>query len=110
MRGTPVASGVNMQTLRQRIRKHGIKCTPWKRYKYDVERLCVSGQCLFRRDGVPLDILEMELKSEGYLMGDESLLDCLADNDRLIMKYDDIAIDDPLQDYTEEDYRANGWL
>jgi hypothetical protein len=72
-----------MLTLRQRIRGHKINCMPWKRYRYEIQRLPISAQCLFARGGIPADVLEMELLEEGWLLPGEELLDVLQDGRNL---------------------------
>ena len=97
-----------MFSLRQRIRADKINCIPWKIYRYEVQRLPISSQCLFARTGISHDVLEMELKEEGWLMPTENLLEVLEDVKNLkrtnTMTFSED--DDPFDEtWTEEDYR-----
>lgn len=92
-------------SLRQRIRPTKISCHPWKRYRSEISLLCVSGQCLFSNKGLPWDILEMELKSEGWLFEYESLWDVLASEQQLKRQLCPDELKDPFDEtWTEEDY------
>ena len=99
-----------MFTLRQRIRADKINCTPWKRYRYEIQRLPISSQCLFARTGISYDVLEMELLEEGWLLPGETLFEVLAVNNNLKrgnlsvfgIDEDECPFDDT---WTEEDYR-----
>lgn len=98
-----------MVSLRQRIRKDKINCMPWKIYRYEVERLPISAQCLFAKGGISIDVLEMELRLEGWLFEDEILIECLASPLILLRRHlsiDDNIVDDcPFDDtWTEDDY------
>jgi hypothetical protein len=98
-----------MSTLRQRIRKGGINCTPWSAYKHEIQNFPVSSKCLFKKDGLSVDVLEMELKSEGWLTQDETLMDVLLDVNNLKRKLDysddEDLNDEPFDDtWTLEDY------
>lgn len=96
-----------MISLRQRIRKYKINCAPWKVYKYEVERLPVSSQCLFSNNGISIDVLEMELKEDGWLFPDETLIECLASNDILLRKHlskIEVKQEDFTNDWTQEDF------
>lgn len=98
-----------MISLRQRIRKHKINCAPWKLYKYEVERLPVSAQCLFSNKGISIDVLEIELIEEGWLFPGEKLIDCLSDNKILLRRHlSKIEYETKLyvsqDDWDEEDY------
>jgi len=73
----------NPKNLRQRIRKRKICCIPWKIYKKEIAFLPISAQCLFSKDGLPWDILEIELKDENWLAADENLWDVLRDDRNL---------------------------
>ena len=66
-----------IQNLRQRLRKHKIKCLPWKYWKGEVDYLPISSKTLFARYGIEIDVLETELRGEGYLQKDEILLEVL---------------------------------
>lgn len=99
-----------MKTLRQRIRKDKINCIPWKRYRYEIERLPISGQCLFARGGIPLDVLEMELRVEGWIQESEDLLELLSSNESLMRRHlSEIEIgvaENPFDDtWSEDDYK-----
>lgn len=98
-----------MISLRQRIRYHKINCIPWKRYKYEVERLPVSAQCLFAKTGISYDVLETELIEEGWLFPGEELLECLQNNETLLRRHlseiESQGQADPFDEsWTEEDY------
>lgn len=100
-------------SLRQRIRKHGINCLPWKVYRYEVQRLPVSSQCLFKKGGVSLDVLETELISEGWLFDNEKLIEVLSTDTGVMRKhsskdYEDSDFGMVPDDFTEEDYLSNG--
>lgn len=95
-----------MTSLRQRIRKDKISCKPWKRYRGEIGLLCVSGRCLFSNKGLPWDIIEIELRSEGWLQDDENLWEILSTEQGLkrTMSGD---VDDGIPDdetWTDEDY------
>lgn len=96
-----------MRTLRQRIRKVKIKCSPWRFYKREIQALCISGQCLFSKNGLPWDILEIELKDEGWLLHDESLWEILTSEQSLRRTLNFNCDDqDPFDEtWTEEDYK-----
>ncbi len=72
-----------MISLRQRIRYDKICCMPWKRYKRRIRGLPISAQCLFSKEGIPYDILEIELIEEGWLLVYEKLWNILSVNDNL---------------------------
>lgn len=96
-----------MTSLRQRIRKVKISCQPWKQYRGEISLLCVSGQCLFSNKGLPWDILEMELRSEGWLNDDEDLWEVLSSEMGLRRTLtgdvnDGLPFDDT---WTEDDYK-----
>lgn len=96
-----------MYTLRQRIRGSKINCIPWKTYRYEIQRLPISSQCLFARTGISYDVLEMELLEEGWLFPEETLFEVLAIASNLKRgKADFESVDDcPFDDtWTEEDY------
>jgi len=96
-------------TLRQRLREHKISCHPWKHYRGEIQRLCISAQCLFSNKGIPWDIVEMELRDEGWLLIEESLWDVLQYEHELKRTLDgndnwdtgEMPFDDT---WTEEDY------
>lgn len=91
------------------MRKDKINCIPWKIYRYEVQRLPISAQCLFARTGISYDVLEMELREEGWLMPTEKLLEVLEDVrnlKRTNMICTEVEDDCPFDDtWTEEDYR-----
>ena len=93
-------------TLRQRVRKSGICPQPWKHYKGEIQRLPISAQTLFKNKGLPCDVLEIELRIEGWLSEDESLWDVI--NELSGLKRSLIIPDtntDPWDDtWTEEDF------
>ena len=96
-------------TLRQRLREHKISCHLWKQYRGEIQRLCISAQCLFSNKGIPWDIVEMELRDEGWLLIEESLWDVLQyehELKRTLDGNDDWDIGEmPFDDtWTEEDY------
>lgn len=97
--------------LRQRIRKVGINCLPWSHYRGELEYLPISSRTLFRRGGIPIDILERELKEEKLLLPDEILLEVLKVESNLYRGFiNEIADEDDTQfgllpdDFTQEDY------
>lgn len=71
--------------------------------------LPISSKTLFRRSGLPIDILERELGPEGYLFPDEVLLEVLkveANLKRIPFGTESQdGIGDFPYDWTEEDYR-----
>lgn len=97
-----------MTSLRQRIRKHKINCVPWKRYRYEVKRLPVSSQCLFSKNGISFDVLEMELREECWLYPKEKLLEVLCIESNLKRKHLSEIVSEEIpydEGWTEEDYR-----
>lgn len=96
-----------MSSLRQRIRSVKISCQPWKQYRGEINLLCVSGQCLFSNKGLPWDILEIELRSEGWLSEHESLWDILTSEQQLKRTLTgDVDGEDPFDEtWTEDDYK-----
>lgn len=97
-----------MISLRQRIRKTKINCVPWKRYRYEVERLPISAQCLFSKTGLSYDTFETELKEEGWLFEDENLLEVLENPENLKRKHlskIEFNHNEPFDEtWTEEDF------
>jgi hypothetical protein len=92
--------------LRQRIKLDEINCQPWKQHKGEIRLLCVSGQCLFSNKGLSWDILEIELKGEGWLDENESLWDVLKSETRLKAKMNYKSDESPFDDsWTDEDYK-----
>lgn len=93
--------------LRQRIRKDKICCKPWKHYRGEIRLLPVSAQCLFSNKGLNWDILEIELKSEGWLLQNEELWEVLSNESGLKrqLNYNNNLPEEPFDDtWTEEDY------
>lgn len=68
----------------------------------------VSGQCLFSNLGLPWDVLEIELKEEGWLYSYESLFDAISNYESLMRPHLSEVKDpneDPFDDtWTDEDY------
>jgi hypothetical protein len=96
-----------MSSLRQRIRKVGIKATLWKQYKSEIRLLPISSQTLFKKNGLEWDILEMELKDEGWLSKNENLWEVLSTNSGLMRQknYTNVSIDPIDSDkWTDEDW------
>ena len=95
-----------MTSLRQRIRPVKISCKPWKQYGGEIGLLCVSAQCLFSNNGLPWDVMEIELRLEGWLMDDENLWDVLSTEHALKRTLKGIVDDEPPfnETWTEEDY------
>lgn len=98
-----------MISLRQRIRADKILCQPWAVYRGVIREYCVSAKCLFSNKGLPYDILEIELKDEGWLFESEELLDVLRCDDNLLRKHISefetaSTLGDIPDDFTEEDY------
>ena len=104
----------DVKTLRQRIRPMGICCVPWHHWRGEIRNLPITSQTLFCKNGMPLDVWEMNLKSEGYLFPDEDLLEVLKDRSNLYRKtIDTIGYEDDdfglIPDYfTEEDFGYMG--
>jgi hypothetical protein len=98
--------------LRTRILKDGIHCLPWRMLRGEIEELPISSQTLFRRSGIPIDILERELKHDGFLMQNEELLEVLKNAENLKRRRfgSDEEVDewsgvgDFPDDWTDEDY------
>ena len=98
-----------MKNLRQRLRKFGgISCLPWKLWKGELEYLPISFRVLFKKNGIPIDIVEQELRDEGWLLDGEVLLEVLKDKSNLYrtLEWDskDSDYGNPPSDWTEEDY------
>lgn len=70
----------------------------------------VSAQTLFKRDGLPMDLWELDLESDGYLFPGESLLEVIKTKQGLYRKpFDDCehydsSIGEFPDDWTEEDF------
>ena len=91
--------------LRQRIRKGKISCQPWKQYKGEIKLLPISAQCLFANNGLSWDVLEIELRNEGWLTEEENLWDVLAHPLGLYRTLEHEAEKEPFDEtWTEEDY------
>lgn len=99
-------------TLRQRLRNGKINCLPWKYWKGEIEYLPISAKTLFAAGGISIDILERELKEEGWLFEDEVLLEVLKTDlyrEHLSEEYnEDSSFGLPPADFTEEDYAEIG--
>ncbi len=96
-----------MTTLRQKLRKVGISPYPWKVKKGEIALLPISAQTLFKKGGLPSDIWELELRDEGWLGEDESLMDVLSTHKGLYRRlhYDVPSDIEPWDDtWTEEDF------
>ncbi len=93
--------------LRSRINKNLIRCIPWRIWKGEIELLPVSSKTLFARHGLPIDLLEIDLISEGYLREGESLLNVLGEERNLkrLSEYD-LESDFGMmpENWTKEDY------
>lgn len=95
------------RSLRQRIRKTKINCMPWKRYKYEIQKLPISSQCLFSKNGISYDVLEIELREESWLFPDEELMEVLQVQSNLKRKHlseiesEEVPYD---EDWTTSDY------
>lgn len=82
--GGDMRKGPEVCTLRGRIRKCKIKCWPVNCQNYQAcEQYPISTQALFARNGIPLYILERELRDEGWILESESLLELLMDEKNL---------------------------
>lgn len=99
-----------MKTLRYRIKQFGICCRPWKHWKGEIDLLPISAQTLFCNSGLPIDLVEMELKSEGWLSDNEMLLEVLcvpANLSRRRFGFEDeqeVAVDET-ENWTEADWQ-----
>lgn len=99
-------------TMRQFIRKIGIRCQPWRHFRQEIAAWPISAQTLVMNKGLPMDTLEQLLKEECYLFHDESLLEVLkvpGSLGRLPYIFDVEPVDAELDgdlpaDFTEEDY------
>jgi hypothetical protein len=104
-----------LKTLRQRIRGAGIRCIPWSHWGGEIDYLPISAKTLFRRGGIPIDILERELKEEGWLFPGEDLLEVLKIESNIRRSMIDAPTDDindsefglVPEDFTEEDFEIN---
>ena len=97
--------------LRCRILRDMIQCLPWQIWKGEIDYLPVSSKVLFARNGLPIDILERELKNEGYLSEEEILLEVLKIPENLKRrKFGEFEFEQDgdfglmPNDWTEEDY------
>lgn len=83
-----------------------IRCWPWRVWRGEIDSLPVSSQTLFANEGLPIDILERELKGENWLFEDEILLEVLKDESNLkrTLSYDDARFGLMPQYWTQEDY------
>ena len=66
----------------------------------------ISAQCLFSNNGLPWDILEVELKGEGWLFESEDLWEVLSQEANMKRTLDgNYNLDEPFDDtWTDEDY------
>ena len=91
--------------LRQRLRKDKICCRPWKHYKGEIKNLPISSQCLFSNNGIQWDIVEIELKEEGWLEQEESLWEVIAEPNGLKRKLNFNISSEPFKDtWSDKDY------
>lgn len=81
---------------------------PWKNWKGEIELLPISSKTLFRKDGLPIDLVENYLISEGYLSENETLLEILKDSNNLKRVPGIVEEDSQFglapDDWNEEDY------
>jgi len=97
-----------MKTLRQRIRPEKIRLIGMLGEIYNMP---ISSKTLFARYGVPIDIVERDLKEEGYLLPNEVLLEVLKIEENLYRdtslrdEHEDIEYGSVPEDWTEEDYK-----
>jgi len=93
--------------LRQRIRPVKINPQPWKHYRGEIRLLPVSAQCLFANRGLPWDVLEIELRGEGWLSESEDLWNVISTDVGLKRTLDGSHdIEEPFDDtWTDEDYK-----
>jgi hypothetical protein len=95
--------------LRARLRKDGINCIPWKRWKGEIDLMPISSKTLFRKTGIPLDVIEISLKEEGFIFDGEELLELLKTESNLYREADgdtnqkEDIVEFP-EDWTDEDY------
>jgi hypothetical protein len=99
-----------MKTLRQRILRYGgICCTPWRIWKGELEYVALSFKTCFKKDGIPIDVVEQELRDEGWIFEDESLLEVMKDKGNLkrtlVWDEKDSDYGNFPSDWTEEDYK-----
>jgi len=92
--------------LRQRIRPVKISPQPWKHYRGEIRLLPVSAQCLFANRGLPWDILETELRGEGWLSDNENIWGIISTDSGLKRTLDGShGLEGPFDDtWTDEDY------
>lgn len=95
--------------LRTRILQTYIRCLPWKRWKGEIELLPVSSKTLFSKSGLSIDLLEIDLREEGFLLDNQCLLEFLKDTNNLKNRkqgeeLEDISYGLLPEDWTEEDY------
>ncbi len=96
--------------LRTRILQNHIKCIPWERWKGEIELLPVSSKTLFSKSGLSIDLLEIDLREEGYLLNTQCLLAFLKDTDNLKNRKQGEELEEESfglipDDWTEEDYK-----
>ena len=101
--------------LRGRIRGVGIRCIPWRIWKGELDYLPISSKTLFYRSGLPIDLWEITLKSEGFLFQKECLLEVLKIENNLFRvpfgteQYNGEQIGEFPEDWTEEDFKYYEW-
>lgn len=100
-----------MTTLRTILKRSMICCLPWRIWKGEIDYLPISSKTLFSKTGIPIDILEQDLKSIGYLYKNEDLLEVLKDSENLKRtgiesdgNFDDINFGLIPEDFEEEDF------
>lgn len=103
-------------TLKTRIKKDMIYCLPWKIWKHEIKLLPISAQTLFAKRGIEIEKLEEELKLEGYIHQNDTLLEVLKNPRNLIATFSQKENCRESSDFgnfpdnwTEEDYRYNGF-
>lgn len=96
-------AGQNIRTLRGAIKaKGGIN---FQNFTGELRDMTVDVKYLAKRGGRPLDTLESELKSEGWLAPGESLLESLRDNPAILRRgplSQDLG-DKPAREYTPQE-------
>lgn len=53
-----------MTTLRTILKRSMICCLPWRIWKGEIDYLPISSKTLFSKTGIPIDILEQDLKDD----------------------------------------------
>ena len=99
--------------LRTRILQDYIRCIPWRYWKGEIGLLPISSKTLFARRGLSIDLLEIDLRSENFLLNDQVLLDVIKDEINLKCKKIGIQWEETEDssfglfpdDWIEEDYK-----